>query len=393
MRNTSSTACLIGLLACSHGSPPPVDPASPSPARRASFTLPPGVIGPHGTLLLGDLHGTREIPSFVGEVVTALAARAPVVLALEIIADQVPSLDAFLASDGGAAARAAALRDPWWHDRYQDGRRSVAMLDLLDTARRLRASGARIDVVCFDAAARDAREPDGREQAMARNLLAARAAHPDAALVAYAGNLHTRRAAFAAMPAEVWMAMRLAAAGVTFVTLDPRYAPGSAWICQGPTPDDCGPRLVDGAAEASGIHLEASSDGGYDGWFGVGAVSASPPAGLPEAAAGLDARLAALRAERASPDSAPARRARALAAYNAKQYRACADEYAKISPPTSGDAYNQACCLTLAGDRDAAFDRLRAAIDLGFTDLGAMTTDADLAALHGDPRWPPAAKR
>lgn len=376
------TTCLIGLLACgSRGAPPPVEPAAPARAPTPALALPAGVLAPRGTLLLGDLHGTREIPAFVGQTVAAVAAREPVVLGLEIVADQVPSLEGFLASDGGPAARAAALRDPWWTAAYQDGRRSVAMLDLLDAVRQQRARGARIDVVCFDA---EARGPDGgpdRDAAMAANLAAVRAARPDASLVIYAGNAHTRRAAIPREPDHAWMAMLLARAGVAFVTLNAHYSEGSAWICQGSGPAGCGPTMLGRPADASGVHLEPGTEGAYDGWFGVGAITASPPAAFPALADGLDARLAALRAANAG-------RRRANAAYGAKQYRACADEYARLAPPSAADVYNQACCLALAGDKDAAFDRLRAAIGLGFRDLAGAATDADLAALHDDPRWP-----
>ncbi|MEO7733558.1 MAG: hypothetical protein ABIY55_21525, partial [Kofleriaceae bacterium] len=63
--------------------------------------LPAALTAPRGTLLFGELHGTRESPRFIAGVVTALVAREPVVLALELRADQTPSMPAFLASDGG----------------------------------------------------------------------------------------------------------------------------------------------------------------------------------------------------------------------------------------------------------------------------------------------------
>jgi hypothetical protein len=47
--------------------PPPVD-------------IPAEALPPRGTLMLGDLHGTREIPAFVGQLVAAASAREPVVL-------------------------------------------------------------------------------------------------------------------------------------------------------------------------------------------------------------------------------------------------------------------------------------------------------------------------
>jgi hypothetical protein len=255
--------------------------------------VPPGVVGPHGTLLIGDLHGTREIPAFVGRLVATLVAREPVVLALEIRRDLAPSIDAFVASDGGPAARAAALRDRWWHDIH-DGRGSVAMFELVDTVRRLRAGHADVRLELFDPGIPDEERAARRERLMADHLIAVRRADPAAILIVYAGNLHTIRRGVEFRPGHEWMAMRMARAGIAFVTLDVHYDTGTAWLCREAPVDDCGPEIVRGHHDERGIHLAPSSDGNYDGWCGVGPITASPPAGRPELALGLDARLTEL---------------------------------------------------------------------------------------------------
>lgn len=374
---------LGGLAACSSAAPRA---QVATAATEAPLVLPPGVGGPGTTVLIGDLHGTREIPAFVGRLVSTLSTRQPVVLALEIPGEVTAGLEAFLASDGGRAAREAFTRDPWWSNPYQDGRRSVAMLDLIDTARRLRAAGAKITVDCFDRPATDPTDAQSRDGAMAKQVIALRTAQPDAALVVYAGNIHTRKAAMPRRPDYETMAMRLVKDGVAAVSLDAHWAEGSAWVCTGSTTSDCGAQFMGGRSDERGVHLERSKDGAYDGWFGTGAITASPPAAFPELAAKLDAQLADLG------NSPSARRAHALRAYNAKQYVQCAEEFARIAPPTPNDVYSQACCLALAGNKDAAFERLRAAIDLGFKDAAGAEADADLASLRGDPRWPFAAK-
>ena len=352
-----------------------------SPATPATIVpvLAPGTLASHGAILIGDLHGTREIPAFVGALVTEVVAHEPVVLGLEIPKGEVPSLDGFLGSDGGPAAREAALRDPWWHADRQDGRRSAAMFELIDTVRRLRARGARVEVVCFDAVGSDA---ETRDAAMANKLVAARQASPDAALVVYVGNYHARRAEARERPGYTWMAMHMAKAGVAFATFDPHYGAGSAWTCEGRTAVDCGAHYTGGYdAAAPGVHLEPSPDGGYDGWFGVASVMASPPAAFPALAVGLDAKLAALR------ESPEAHRSRARGAARDKDYRRCIAELLRVGSPSADDAYNLACCYALAGNRDAAFDQLRAARARRYRDLDGMKTDTDLDSLHGDPRW------
>jgi hypothetical protein len=385
----ASVSCAVGLglgaAAC--GSAPPASHATaanaavaPSAAEPA-LALPAGVGAPRSTILIGDLHGTREIPAFVGRLTSTVLARQPVVLALEFTGDVAPSLDAYLASDGGQAARDAFMRTPWWQNEYQDGRRSVAMLELIDTARRLRGSGAKLTVACIDKNADGDDDGHKRDAAMADNVQALRAAHPDATLVVYAGNFHTRKTV-QRRPGYETMAMVLAKRGLTTVSLNPHWPDGSAWVCPSASPNECGPQFMVGRAEDAGVHLERSSDGAYDGWFGTGTVTASPPAAFPALAAELDAQLAGLGS------SPSARRAHATRAYNAKQYAQCAEDYASIAPPTRLDLYNQACCLALAGNKDAALDRLRAAVDLGYADAAGAEADSDLASLRGDPRWP-----
>ena len=268
----------LALLVLGCGAPPPAAtpmPPPPAPIAAPVSTLDISALPPGGMAMLGDLHGTQEIPAFVGEVVTALAAREPVVLAIEIPRDLGPSLATYLASDGGPAARQALIAGPWWQDEYQDGRRSVALVALIETTRALRAAGRDVVVVAIDDPIPDS---EAREAEMARNVVATREAHPAAAIVVYAGNLHTSRREVGFRPGFAWMAMRVAAAGVAFTNLDPRWAAGTAWICRDAVAANCGVKEVQGRETARGIRLERIKDGAYDGWFGVGPLTASPPA-------------------------------------------------------------------------------------------------------------------
>ncbi|MFZ5434184.1 MAG: redoxin domain-containing protein [Calditrichota bacterium] len=55
--------------------------------------------------------------------------------------------------------------------------------------------------------------------------------------------------------------------------------------------------------------------------------------------------------------------------------------------PTGDHAYDLACGFSLGGEKDSAFARLFAAVDLGFTDLEQYKSDEDLIPLRDDPRW------
>ncbi len=84
--------------------------------------------------------------------------------------------------------------------------------------------------------------------------------------------------------------------------------------------------------------------------------------------------------------------ATASAAYEAKQYGKCAQQWMAMA--SSDDKamqrkalYNAACCHALDGKVDLALVRLDAAIAAGFRDVELLEKDPDLASLHGDPRW------
>src|SRR5262245_28191283 len=115
---TRVAAVLVLGFGCGSTASPVAAPARPPPVP--ALELPAEVLPPHGTLLIGDLHGTREIPAFVGRVVATVAAREPVVLALEISTGEARAIQAFLASDGSAAQRRALLAGAWWQAPYQD---------------------------------------------------------------------------------------------------------------------------------------------------------------------------------------------------------------------------------------------------------------------------------
>ncbi|MCU0687099.1 MAG: hypothetical protein MUF34_33445 [Polyangiaceae bacterium] len=347
-------AALAALTACARPAPSP----APAPPPRAAPSSPAGeldrAIAPKSMVVLGDMHGTREIPRFVGELTRAAVRRAPVTLALEMPPGATQAIDAYLASDGSAAARARVLGDAWWREDYQDGRRSVAMLDLIETVRALRQGGAAVELLRFGVT-----------------------------FLVYVGNLHAARREVSWKKGFRWMAGRMADAGLAFTSLAPRYTEGTAWICRDAEAAHCGVSFVGSPhASAAGLRLEPSADGNYDGWFGVGPIGASPPAAKPELAADLGRAIAAAGA------SPAAWRARARAAYDANDFRGCADWYGRVAEPTADDAYDAACCLARAGERDAAVERLRFALDHGLRDVEQLERDEDLASLRDHPRWP-----
>ncbi len=101
-------------------------------------------------VLIGEVHGTAEIPRFtLGFVCSLLGAGRSVVLAIEHAGEQQEGLNRYLRSAVAAADRQALLQGINWKI-YGDGRGSVAMFELVDGIRRLRQQGQRVGVITLD---------------------------------------------------------------------------------------------------------------------------------------------------------------------------------------------------------------------------------------------------
>jgi len=95
----------------------------------------------------------------------------------------------------------------------------------------------------------------------------------------------------------------------------------------------------------------------------------------------------------ASPRAPTASPLSAMQAYEAKDYAACADQFAQLA--TAGRPsqrarrlYRAAACHALAGHADPAFAALDAVVATGFARPSKLAKDPELESLRGDPRWP-----
>jgi len=226
-------------------------------------------------VVLGEVHGTEQVPAFVARYVCAAAAGGrPVKLALEMPAEEQARLAAFMGGAGSADEQAALLAGPFWRRAVQDGRSSLAMLRMLEAVRKMRAAGAPVDVLAYDSSGA------GREAGMAQQLRAAIARHSGSAFVVLTGGLHATRTRgnrfnpnFESM---TYLLADLKPLSLTVVTDG-----GSAWVCTGPSAAACGAKnwtVNQGARPAAGsVALDAPTPQ-FDGSFHVGATTASPPA-------------------------------------------------------------------------------------------------------------------
>lgn len=175
--------------------------ASPAPGGQGDAVLEAAAAtlrdaaGDRRIVVVGEFHGTREIPLLASHMVEGWAHEGPVRVGLELPSSLQPVMEAWINGGDRAAARAQMrIIDPAWTRApdQQDGRRNLDVLDLLDRLRTMRAAGRDVGVFAFDivdasggAAARDL--------AMAHRFRAAHAALPDARWIIVTGNVHAMK--------------------------------------------------------------------------------------------------------------------------------------------------------------------------------------------------------
>ena len=219
-------------------------------------------------VVLGEVHGSNEAPAVVADAACLTAQTRPVVVALEQPSLDQPVIDAFIASDGGEAAREAFLAAQMWHLPMKDGRSSEAYFGLFEKLRQMRAAGTIEAVIAFQPSAvmgQPSAQPSERpsqgiyEKAMADQLLAG--TRPGTTVIALVGNIHAMLTESPFEPRFMPMATHLPAGSVTLFVVPNG---GETWSCQrdtcganhagGPrTPRERGVVLGEGTPSYSGV--------------------------------------------------------------------------------------------------------------------------------------------
>lgn len=262
--------------------------ASAVPARERSCRAVSGlsVLLKRGNILLfGELHGTREAPAFIADVICMAARkRIPVTLGLEIPLDEQTSIDRFLDSSGGAAAEARLTEGAFWRPKRQDGRSSIAMLNLIEQVRALRASGYKVRIIAYDS--KPGTPGQERDRVMAQNLAAVAGREPRNFLVVLSGNVHNRLTRGVSWNREyepLGYLLTKSSGSSRIISLNMSHEGGEAWGCRSPSPDSdevsCAPYSYRPQAEATAWSLKLTGAGGnpFSGTYGVGRITASPP--------------------------------------------------------------------------------------------------------------------
>jgi hypothetical protein len=240
-----------------------------------------------GVLLLGEMHGTQEVPRFLAQAsCQSVVAGTPVTVGLELPVESQERVAGFLTSEGTDADWLKLMDAPFWRSPYPDGRSSEAMANMLEQLRQLRSRGLDVEVFVFD---HPRLSGQVREEAMAATVLSRVKHAPDRFFLVVSGNIHPRT-----KPGLPWdgkyqpMGLLLSKHVKGVVALDMAYDSGTAWICavegKGRKSQlDCGVRDATGKDNGDRffVHLwGGSNDAGYHGVFYVGPVNASAPAVL-----------------------------------------------------------------------------------------------------------------
>ena len=254
--------------------PPASGDTTCSPVRNVDSVLVRGHIP-----LFGEIHGTDELPAFVGNVLChALKRHVPATLGVELASESSRNLDAFVHSSADSAtARNALLADSIWHGSPFDGRSSLAMARLLERVRDFARAGADVRVVAFSRPSTPT-----RDSTMAVELAHALARDTSRTVIILTGNIHSRATVGTSFDSTFRpMALRLKelVRPRRVIGLDASYQAGTAWLCFSDG-SPCGAHALKGREmiPLGGIEL-GPVEKGYDGVYGVGAIVASPPAG------------------------------------------------------------------------------------------------------------------
>ncbi|MCE9672327.1 hypothetical protein LY474_31420 [Myxococcus stipitatus] len=242
-------------------------------------------VKPGTTMLLGEMHGTQEVPRFVAQLACQSAvAGIPVTVGLELPLENQGRVDTFLDSEGAEEDWLKLMEAPFWRSPYPDGRGSEAMAKMLEQVRQLRSEGLDVDVFVYDHPKANGQQ---REDALAATVAHQVESSPKRFHVVLSGNIHSR--ARKGLPWDKGfrpMGLLLKERLGKVVSLDMAYDSGTAWICSVDSKGvrdrlDCGVRDAKGKDNGDRFFVhtwDGMNSEGYHGVFYVGPVNASAPA-------------------------------------------------------------------------------------------------------------------
>jgi len=310
------TCILVGFMVCTGAS---AQQTSDEEACALPFAFPTAAIEAR-ILMVSEVHGTHETFRLVGELACNFARSGdPVTVAIEMSRDEQSALDAYLASDGGEAARSALISRPRWETSTLA---NVALLAMIERLRDLSRSGA-VSLMAIDASPADLASPptltpeqeeglrayvrrglgDGaaaeaqlpgfrnmialttvRDRIMAELVGDAVRRDPSRRFVVLLGGAHISKLSGVPFPGVDSMASLLVSEGLSLTSLTAIFVEGAFWGCLVDGGGNCGPHEFPTggfdaqiAGRSPGIYLSDEMPG-YDGVIVFERVTAAEPA-------------------------------------------------------------------------------------------------------------------
>ena len=219
-------------------------------------------------IIIGEIHGTREMPEFAAKLVCYYAKRkTPVLLGLELPNEDQAYIAAYHLSNGTLQDKEKLLGAAFW--KRTDGRGSTAVFDLMEHARKLTKDGHAVFPFFYQASNTPLNLGNNKEDhninndlAMAASIYTRAINYKQHKIIILAGNIHARKA-----DAIYSMASFLEKFTPVF-SINFTYQGGKVWGCTG-TPMLCGISAVNPTTAQQQI--------GFDGIAALGELHPAPP--------------------------------------------------------------------------------------------------------------------
>ena len=238
-------------------------------------------------VLLGEQHGTSEMPKFVTDSVCQFLAKGlSVDVGLELPIDEQARFDQYLRSGGKYEDIKALLNSSFWQRKSeeQDGRTSIAMLALIEWVRDVRTRGSNISLFAFDKSLAINTDKLPRDEAMAANISERISRSTSDVTIVFAGNYHAMKVPLEGTSIKPMGSFLRYPQTVAFLL---GHDGGTAWQCSSsrcgvveagkcetPMPKKQKISLIGQEFPSWAKHLKV----GYDGYFDISCVTASLPA-------------------------------------------------------------------------------------------------------------------
>ncbi|MEE4245184.1 MAG: hypothetical protein V2I33_07220 [Kangiellaceae bacterium] len=224
------------------------------------------LLNPGHLLLFGESHGTKQYPKKISDVVCYLSENGRVVnIGLELPSDISDELNRFITNKD--ISEKTVLKHPIWHQKFQDGRTSQAMLRLIQDMKVLNQRKNNISLFSFD---EWNFKPSERDKSMARNVYDN--FNYQAVNIVLVGNLHSSRSNHANAQSSLidFLSDRLKITSVLF-----RSQGGYSWYCR----PECGRWPSKGKPKKIVVEFYQDSEINHHDWvWNIGPTESSAPA-------------------------------------------------------------------------------------------------------------------